>query len=125
MKLKNFLTVASVTAFIFGMGLILTPQMLANNFGVTLDQGGILFARSLGALLLGLGVINWLSRKETSIQALRPILWGNLVVQVLTGVIDFMGVQAGVLNSSAWVGIIIHILLGGGFAYFVFSKSSK
>ena len=124
MKLKTFLTVASLIAFFFGVGMLLAPKMLASNFGVSLDEGGILFGRSLGALLLGLGTINWLSR-DKSLQNLKPVLYGNLVVQVLTGVIDFMGVQSGTLNSSAWVGIIIHILLGGGFAYFLYSKSAK
>ena len=124
MKLKLFLTIASLIAFFFGFGMLFAPEMLGSNFGVTLDQGGILFAHSLGALLLGLGTINWLSR-DNSLQNLKPVLYGNLIVQALTGTIDFLGIQSGTLNSSAWVGIIIHILLGGGFAYFLYSKSAK
>lgn len=124
MKIKLFLTIASISAFFFGFGMLFAPEMLAGNFGVTLDQGGILFARSLGAFLFAFGIINWLSRKE-NLQNLRPILYGNLVVQTLTGIIDFLGVQSGVLNFSAWIGIGIHIILGAGFAYFLFSKSTK
>jgi hypothetical protein len=69
---------------------------------------------------VGLGVINWLSRKADR-KGLSAVLTGNLVAQLLSlgVVLRTMALGAG---SAVAPGIVIHVLLGSLFAFFLFRR---
>lgn len=118
MNFKTFLTIASITAFFFGLPLIFFPQMMAGQFGVSLDLGGMIFARTAGVMLLGLGVLNWFARNWNDKKALKDLLMADLGIQVMTGILDTLGTTSGLMNQMGWIGVGVHIILGAGFLYF-------
>ncbi|MBI2020568.1 hypothetical protein HYS94_04070 [Candidatus Daviesbacteria bacterium] len=118
MSLKTFLTIASASAIVFGVPLIFFPQMMAANFGISLDSSGEVFAKTAGAMLVTLGLINWLARNWKDTKALKDLLLADILVQLLTLVIDFMSINSGAMNQMGWIGVILHIVLAAGLLYF-------
>ena len=74
-------------------------------------------AQAHAATLIGLGVVNWLAR-EADRSGIIAVMTGNLVVQILSlgVVLHTMFLGAGV---SVAPGVVIHIVLGSLFAYFL------
>ena len=118
MSLRNFITFTSITAFVFSAPLIVFPQLMASSFAVTLDDGGMLFARNVGAILLGVGFINWSARDWGNSKPLKDLLIGNLAIQILTGVTDIVAIFNGIINTMGWIGVAVHVILGAGFLYY-------
>lgn len=126
MTLRNFLTVASIVAFAFGLGFVLVPLRLVSLYNVTLNAGGVLVGQLFGAALIGFGVLNWFARTVTDSKGLQAVVLANLVGDVLGFVIAFLGQLAGVggVNQLGWSTVVIYLLLALGFAYFQFVKPS-
>lgn len=123
MKQSTFLVISGGLGIIFGLGMIISPNQAMEMNGITLNEGGIMVARTLGALLFCLGVINVMVRQAEVSSALQAILYGNLAVHVLSLVLDIMAVTSGVVNTNGWGSVVLHVVLGGGFAYFLFGKA--
>lgn len=125
MKQSWFLVISAILALFFGIGLLAAPETMLSNFGLTADETGLVLSRDLGITLLGLAYLNWTVRNEQTSRTLKAVLGANLIVQGGETVANLYSLSNGVLNSSAWVGIIMHLLLGLGFAYFLFFKPTK
>lgn len=123
MKLSTYLTISAVISILFGLMFLLIPEQSVSGFGMSITPGVIAFARAMGSMLLGLGVINWLARKESMSPSLRGILWGNLIIQGIQAILNLFDISSGVVGSSAWGGEVIHIVLAAGFAYYLFKKA--
>src|ERR1041385_4037626 len=111
--MKTFLSIAAVLAWLFGAALLAAPAAFYAPTGIPMTPMIATVAQAHGATLVGLGVIDWMSRNAGP--AARPVLAGNLVVQILSlGVlIRTMALGAG---SNGAPGIVIHVVLGGLFA---------
>ena len=127
MTLRNFLAVASVIAFAFGLGFILIPQPLTELYNITLDAPGVFVGQLFGAALLGFGALNWSARNVRDTQALKGILLANVVGDVVGFVIALLSQLAGVggVNALGWSTVALYLLLALGFAYFRFVKSGE
>ena len=127
MTLRNFLAVASVIAFAFGLGFILIAQKLTALYNITLDAPGVFVGQLFGAALLGFGVLNWSARNVRDTQALKGILLANVVGDVVGFVIALLSQLAGVggVNALGWSTVALYLLLALGFAYFRFVKSGE
>ena len=64
MNLRNFLTVAAIVAFVFGISFVLIPGPLLALYGVTLDAVGTVVGQLFGAVLIGFGTLNWRSEER-------------------------------------------------------------
>ena len=74
-------------------------------------------AQAHGATLFGLGVINWIARNAEG-KGLMAVLWGNLVVQVLSFAVAVrIAILAGV--HSTLPAFFIHGILGILFIVFL------
>ena len=75
-------------------------------------------AQAHGATLVGLGFIDWLARSADR-RGLIAVLAGNFIVQVLSlgVVLRTMTLGAG---SAVAPGIVIHVMLGSLFGFFLF-----
>ena len=124
MNLRTFLTISALVALVYGLGLILVPASLATLYGIGTGASEMLFARSFGAQLLALGVIQWLTKDLTG-ASVRPIIIGGLIANGIGTIVALMGTLGGVMNALGWSAVVIYLLLGLGFAYFQFMAPSK
>ena len=124
MTLRNFLLVASLLAFAFGLGFVLIPQQLTPLYNITLDPGGVFVGQLFGAALLGFGVLNWMIRSVRDLQALQVVVLANLLGDGIGFIIALLSQLAGVggVNALGWSTVAVYLVLALGFAYFRFVK---
>lgn len=115
--MRVFLSVAAVLAWIFGGALLLVPAEFYRPTGIALTPMLATLAQAHGATLVGLGVVNWLARGAER-QGLIAVLAGNLAVQVLSLCVVAWTMSLGA-GSAVAPGLVIHIVLGSLFAYFL------
>ena len=122
MTYKNFMTFASVVAFIFALGFILMPAQLVSFYNVTLNEGGILISQLFGATLLGFGVLNWFARSFGEGEAIQAVLTANLAADAVGFIFSLIGQLGGVpgVNALGWSTVVIYFILAAGFAYLRF-----
>ena len=120
---KNFLTFASVVAFLFALGFILMPAQLIKLYNVTLNEGGILISQLFGATLLGFGLLNWSARSWGAGEATRAVLMANLATDAIGLIFALIGQLGGVpgVNALGWSTVVIYLILTAGFAYLRFA----
>jgi hypothetical protein len=114
--MKLFLSIAAVLAWLIGGALLLAPAAFYQPTGMALTPLLATIAQAHGATLVGLGVINWLTRGAEPAHA-RAVLAGNLVVQVLS-----LGVALRIMSlvgPAAAPSIAIHVTLGSLFGFFL------
>jgi hypothetical protein len=121
--MKMFLTIAAILAWAFGAMLLLVPARFYAPASITITPLLALLAQAHGAMLLGLGLINWRARHAEK-PALIAVLTGNLLVQILSllVVLRLMQLGAGPLVAP---GIVIHIALGILFAFFLIKTTTS
>lgn len=124
MTLRNFLTAASIIAFVFGLGFVLIPVQLVSVYNVKLDASGVFVGQLYGAALIGFGVLNWFARNVTDARALQAVVLANLVGDGIGFVIALMGQLANVggISQFGWSTVILYLLLAIGAAYFQFVR---
>ncbi len=115
--MKLFMSIAAVLAWLFGAALLLAPAKFYEPTGLALTPMLGTIAQAHGATLFGLGIINWLGRNAER-RGLIAVLSGNLAVQVLSllVVLHTMSLGAG---AGVTPGIIIHLVLGSLFAFYL------
>jgi hypothetical protein len=123
MTYRNFLTFASVVAFVFALGFILMPAGLVSFYGVTLNEVGVLIAQLFGAVLLGFGVLNWSARSWGEGEAKKAVLTANLASDAIGFIFSLIGQLGGVpgVNALGWSTVLIYLILAAGFAYLRFA----
>ncbi len=115
--MKLFLSIAAILAWIFGVMLLLVPAKFYVPTGIVLTPLLATVAQAHGATLIGLGMVDWLARGADRV-GLTAVMAGNLVVQVLSllVVVRTMSLGAG---AAVAPGVVIHVVLGGLFAFFL------
>ena len=121
MKLGNFLVVKAVISLAFGIAFALVPAAVMSLYGVTLDLGGALMARFLGACLIGIGLICWLDRNAAP-QVLQGITLALCIGDTVGFIVALLGQLSGLANALGWVNVVIWLLLALGLGYFRFLK---
>jgi len=122
MTYKNITTVASVVAFIFGLGFIFMPAQLTGFYNVTLNEGGIFIGQLFGAALFGFGVLNWSGRHFTNEQAQQGLANANFAGDAVGFIFALLGQLSGStgVNALGWSTVLIYLLLAAGFGYLRF-----
>ncbi len=115
--MKIFLSITAILAWIFGAMHLIIPKEFYAAGGMELTPMLATIAQAHGATMFGLGVINWIARNVER-KGLIAVLTGNLVVQVLSlfVVLRTMSLGAG---TSAVPGIVIHVVLGSLYVFFL------
>lgn len=114
MSPRIVLVIGAVAAFVFGAGLLVFPATVLASSGLETGPATIATSRGAGATLIGLGVVNWLGRDAMG-DGLRAILAGNVVVQVLSLMVNASGVVTGQLPPQAASASVIHAILAAVF----------
>jgi hypothetical protein len=115
--MKIFLSLAAVLAWLFGAMLLFIPGQFYAPTGIDMTPLLATIAQAHGATLVGLGVVNWLARGAER-TGLIAILAGNLIVQILSLIVVVRTMTLGAGPAVA-PGIVIHVVLGSLFAFFL------
>jgi hypothetical protein len=115
--MKILLSVAAVLAWIFGAMLLLMPAQFYAPTGIDMPPLTATVAQAHGATLFGLGIVNWLARVADR-RGLIAVLGGNLVVQILSLIVVLRTMSLGPGMAVA-PGVVIHVVLGSLFAFFL------
>ena len=122
MTYRNFLTFASVVAYVFAVGFVVFPTQLVNLYNVTLNEGGALIAQLFGATLLGFGLLNWAARSFAEGEARQAVMTANLTTDAVGLICALIGQLGGVpgVNALGWSTVLLYLILTAGFAYLRF-----
>lgn len=115
--IKPLLIAAAVYTGAIGLALLLVPVRFGVD-AVPSDPSPELVAllRLLGGPLLGVAVLNWMSRTAEDPDRLRPVLLANLVGFGIIAANDVVGVLTGDARDLARVFLVVHLAFAAGFA---------
>jgi len=97
----------------------LIPQKLVELHGGLLDPHVFGALRLYGAALLALGLILWFARDFREWHAVRGVLVGYAVGNVVILIVNVWNTFQGVVNARAWASTVVIALLLFGALYFL------
>ena len=117
MKVSLLLTIAAVYGAIFGLLLLLVPDLILSGvFGANAVPAAIIGnIRGYGGVLIGVAVVNWFARNSDPSQARDAILLGMFVgflALTLTGILRVFG---GAPAIGGLVTLVLNALLAVAF----------
>ena len=124
MTIRTFFSILAVLSFLFGVGFVLAPGQVLANYGIELSPALALVGRLFGGALLALGVILWLARDFRDEAAVRAVLVGALIGDVVNLVVATMGTLSGTSNALGWTTVLIYLYGTLGSGYFLMARSS-
>jgi len=116
--MKLFLVCSAILALIIGSALLFAPAAFLAPMRIDVTPAIAVTAQAQGAILVGLGVLNWLARGFRG-RDVRPVLAGNLVVQLLSLIVITRALASRIVPVENTGAVVIHVVLGAGFAYFL------
>jgi hypothetical protein len=117
MDSKLYFTIAAIVAILFGIALLLVPVQLSLVYGLASNPASVLSERFFGSALLTWGVILWMARNFSEAAAIRVVLIGSIIGQILSGAVNVWGTVRGVLNGLGWTTTILYVVLLIGAIY--------
>jgi uncharacterized membrane protein len=121
MKLKILLITNAIIAALYGIATLLFPAQLGSLYGFTATPELNFVARLLGVYLLASGILSWMIRNAPVSQAQEAVLYAFLAMDVLGLLVTLIYLLNGTVNAQGWSLVAIYLLLGAGFAYFLFA----
>jgi hypothetical protein len=121
--LRSFFTILAVLSFLFGVGFVLAPGQVLANYGIEYSPSLALVGRLFGGLLLTLSLILWFAKDFRDEAAVRAVLLGALIGDVVNLVVATMGTLSGTSNALGWSTVLIYLygMLGSG--YFLVART--
>ena len=125
MKRSYYFWVAAILALLFGLLMLLLPTSAASAFQIPPSTGTNTIFRVLGSVMLGIALVNFLVRDLAMSDTLRAVLWGNAAIHGIGFVADCFSAGVGdVPWSGIGVGLIAHLIVLGGAAYYLWRPSA-
>lgn len=120
MKRSTFILISAILAGMFGLMMLAAPGQMIKNMTSGADPSACHVLQWAGCMLLSIATINFLSRNDDGSPALRAVMIGNIFMHVLGLAIDFYQYNTGFVIMSGLVsGLVVHLLLIAGFAYYL------
>ena len=119
MNVQVFLTSITFYSLFNSVGAIFFPIAYSAPFGIAIEESGLVFAKYLGAIALGLAVLTWSARNLSSREAIRPVLLGNFVSYGAAIVVSVYLILSRVLNPFGWILVVIDLLILFGFGFYL------
>jgi hypothetical protein len=104
------LSITAVFAVVSGLAFTLAPAQMMSAFGLATPTEALIALRDAGVTLTGVGVINWLARNATG-APLRAVLWGNIFIYGVDGLVNAWEIVAGMIPSVDAVGLVVNLAL--------------
>lgn len=126
-NLRRIMAISAVLVTLYGIALIIVPNLVAQEYGITLSNSTIPLAQILGAYFIGFGVLNWYGRVAVSIETLKIITLADFVTDFVTVLISGYERYHGILNVWGWEVFILHLFFVSAFGYYlrVLSKNNS
>lgn len=125
MKLSTLMVINAVIAFIFGILFVLIPWQVTMFYGIQPDPALNYISQLFGASLLMIAILSWMAKNSGESDARKAILMSFFIGDVIGFIISLIAQLGHVVNNLGWSTVAIYLLLGIGFGYFSFSKSSS
>ena len=125
MTVKTFFAILAVLSFLFGVGFVLAPDQVMANYGIEHSPALALLGRLIGGALLTLATILWLARDFRDEAAVRAVLVGGLVGDVVNLVVATTGTLSGTTNALGWSTVLIYLFAALGSGYFLMARTSR
>jgi len=125
MTLRSFFTILAVLSFLFGIGFVLAPAQVLANYGIETSPALAPVGRLFGGVLVTLSVILWLAKDFRDEAAVRAVLLGALLGDVVNLVVATMGTLFGTSNALGWSTIVIYLYGTLGSGYFLAARTSR
>lgn len=121
MKRSQFLILAAIVPGLFGLVMMVAPDlMLGNSLTTDADASVRAVTQWVGFGVFSLGGINFLARNDPGSPALGAVMIGNIAFHALGICFDAYDYIAGLIKTSGLVsGLVPHSLLAIGFGYFL------
>jgi hypothetical protein len=114
MSVRNIFAAGAIVTTVFGLLLLLAPDMMLANQGLVISSGARLYARAAGDGLLALAIATWLNRNDQGSGGQKGVAFANIFLHAFAIPIDFSeGTPAGTL----WIGPAIHIVFIIAFSF--------
>jgi hypothetical protein len=121
MSINTFIKIAGAVAILFGIGWLVVPRFMAATYGVVVLGDVILVTRFLGLTSIGWGLVGVLVSQSTDWTALRGVVVGGAVGNILGVIVSAWYTINGVLNAAGWSAVILYGVFFLGFAYYAMS----
>lgn len=125
MKVSAYLAISGVLAVLFGLVFLLAPEFSGEQYGIPANPHAAMLARYFGSTLLAYGLIFWSARGTRDDLALRALLLGAVVGNVIGLVVSAWTALTGLQNAMAWSSVAIYGVLLLGAAYFLTSPGRR
>ena len=119
MSINVFIKITSAVAVIFGVGWLLVPEFMEVTYGLQPNDVSVLTTRFLGLTHIGWGLAGWLVSESADWTALRGLVLGNAVAQLIGVIVSVYYTVTGAFNAMGWSAVIIYGVFLLGAVYFV------
>ena len=111
-----------IAEVIFGVGFLLSPALMMDPMGVTLDETSATFARLFGSLIISIPVLLFLVRKSQSTEFRRAVAYCAFTYLLLSTIILLITQLEGLMNPLGWGIVMIHFVFMVWFGYYIINK---
>ena len=121
----NYHRLCLINAFIailFGLGFLVVPNMVLNQFGVDEYASTRLVSQFFGTAMLALGLLLWFAKDVVDLNLQKGMAVALLVGAAAGLIITVAGTASGILRTNWWLAVLIYLLFGLAYAYLVFMK---
>jgi hypothetical protein len=125
MKRTYYFWLAAVLALAFGLLTFFAPGFAATQFQLTGSPATATVFRALGAVLLGVALLNFLVARYAMSETLKAVLWTNVAIHGIGFIGDLWSVGAGdVAFGGVVVGLVAHLIVLLGALYYLWRPSA-
>ncbi|PQJ34990.1 hypothetical protein BSZ35_10605 [Salinibacter sp. 10B] len=126
MNTKLFMSTSGIFLGFFGITISFFPREILTALGATPDEVSLVLANMVGAMYLGVGMLNWMARGNLigGVYS-RPVALGNFVLFVMIAITLSKQVLASSNAVVYAIGGALHAVFAGGFGYVLFGKGGQ
>lgn len=122
MNYRIMFIINAIVAVLFGLGFLVVPSMVIEQFGVDDYASTRLVAQFFGTAMVALGLLLWFTKDVIEAGTQRGMAIALLIGAVAGLIVTFVGMTSRVMRSNGWLVMVIYLLFGLGYAYLLFLK---
>jgi hypothetical protein len=125
MKRAYYFWLAGVLALAFGLLMFFAPGFAATQFQLTGSPATATIFRVLGAVMLGVALLNFLVARHAMSETLRAVLWANAAIHGIGFVGDLWSLGLGEIPFGGVApGLVAHLVVLIGALYYLWRPSA-
>ena len=121
MRLRSLFLLGMAISLLFALALLLGPDTILKFFGLTTGKTELLLAKTIGAGLIGVGLMSWFAKDFTDPAAVQGTSISFFIASAVAFVVALLGILSQTTRStSAWLIVVLFLAFALAFAYFQF-----